>query len=1062
MKRFFFPTIILLLFVSCQKDVYYIISTTVNPKDAGSVSVSPAGPSVLEGTSVTVTAQPKGEYVFTGWSGSLSGTDNPKTISVTSDLNITANFALKEYPLSISVEGEGAVSEKVISTKTDYTSGTIVELTAKAADHWLFDHWEGDLNGNTNPVQITLSSAKTVKAVFVKKMYDLSIEIQGEGTVEEAVVQTKATSYQEGTVVELTAIPADYWAFDHWERDVTGTDNPTFITISDDASVKAVFVEHDPGIVFTDTEYLSPEKMAKKMGLGIALACGFGEVVDGVPIENRYGNGFVTQQTFDKYREAGIKTARIPIAWMSKVGPAPDYLIDKEYLDRVAEVVEYAENVGMNAIININTDEIYEWLDLKRGSEDLEFRKGVSNQLSAMWKQISRRFRDKGDFLIFESFSELWVVNAPCDLDFNDSYLGQQAIMECFAEWCQVFVDAVRSTGGNNASRWLTIPSPCASIDIGLARYDLPRDYVSNNRFLYSFHYYEPVVFTDALIGQWGHTATVYTEETLRYSEEYVIDLFSKVKTRFVDRGIPVYMGEFGCGNQHDERNLPFQLYYFEFVSKVAKENFIAPMIWEDGIVDFVGIFNRATGEYIGFGDRIMEVLNRAIYNDDPAYTIQSVYENAPFNDNTAVILSISDPVFNQYLIDNYDFDKDGLFSVREAHVVEGINVSTDNITSLEGIEQFISLKSVIANGSAPGKGKLISLNLSNNNKLEEIALLHNAIHELNMGECPQLRCLLCWSNELTNLDLSLSPQLKVLACAQNQITSLDFSLCPFLREVAINDNLLTSIDVTCLPNLEILECGGNLIKELDVSKCPNLKQLNTTNSPFLTKIILAEGQTIDYLEKDSHTAIEYKNGIAIGDAVFERFLLEHFDQNQDGIISLSEAAEIRDVEVSTDSISTVQALQHAGSLTRLSANGTWPKQGQLTRLDMSHNPLLDQLFFLENNVSDLNINGCTKLVVLACWGNNLSELDVTHCPELEVLYCAQNHLTSIDISKCPNLRAFAPNDNDLEELDLSNNPLLDEVEINGNPRLKIVWLKKGQEIRHFIKDNHTEIRYKE
>ena len=318
--------------------------------------------------------------------------------------------------------------------------------------------------------------------------YEITTKVQPDGAGSVSV-SPSSDQVKEGTVVEFAATPNEFWTFDHWEGSITGTDNPAHLTVSDYISVKAVFVENDPGIVFTETDFVSPQEMARRMGLGIALAAGFGEVENGTPVENHLGNGIVSQQTFDKYKEAGIKTARIPVAWMSKVGPAPDYLIDKDYLDRVAEVVEYAENEGMNAIININTDEVYEWLDLERGAEDLDFRKGVSNKLTAMWKQIGRRFRDKGDFLIFESFSELWIVNSPVDLDFNDSYLGNKNMMECFAEWCQVFVDAVRSTGGNNASRWLTIPSPCANVDIGLVRYDIPQDYVSKNRYLYSFHY---------------------------------------------------------------------------------------------------------------------------------------------------------------------------------------------------------------------------------------------------------------------------------------------------------------------------------------------------------------------------------------------------------------------------------------------------------------------------------------------------------------------------------------------------------------------------------------------
>ena len=265
------------LFVSCKKEVYYNVTTMVQPEGSGDILVTPSVGSVLEGTMVSFQANPKGDYAFTGWSGSLSGTENPKTITVTSDITVTANFTLREYPLTISIEGEGSVNERVISTKTEYGSGTVVELIAKPSDHWLFDHWEGDLNGNTNPVQITVSSPKSVKAVFVKKMYDLTVNVEGEGAVSETIKETRSGSYQEGTVVELTATPATGWSFDHWEGDLTSTDNPAQVLVTSAKSVKAVFVKNKysyslkivgPGAV---DEYLIETKADYEYGTDLQL-----------------------------------------------------------------------------------------------------------------------------------------------------------------------------------------------------------------------------------------------------------------------------------------------------------------------------------------------------------------------------------------------------------------------------------------------------------------------------------------------------------------------------------------------------------------------------------------------------------------------------------------------------------------------------------------------------------------------------------------------------------------------------------------------------------------------
>ena len=263
--------------VSCKQEVYYSIATKVQPDGAGSIVASPSSGQVQEGASVTFTAKPNGEFAFTGWSGSFSGTENPKTVTASSNLNVIANFTLRSYPLTITVEGEGSVTEKVISTKADYTSGTTIELTAQAAEHWLFERWEGDLNGNTNPAQITVTSSMSIKAVFVKKMYDLTVTVEGEGAVGEKVVETKSGSYQEGTIVELTATPSTGWSFGHWEGDMSGTDNPATITISSAKTVKAVFTKNKyaynltivgPGVV---DEYLVETKSSFEHGTKILL-----------------------------------------------------------------------------------------------------------------------------------------------------------------------------------------------------------------------------------------------------------------------------------------------------------------------------------------------------------------------------------------------------------------------------------------------------------------------------------------------------------------------------------------------------------------------------------------------------------------------------------------------------------------------------------------------------------------------------------------------------------------------------------------------------------------------
>ena len=233
-----------LFVISCSKDpIIYTLTTSANPAEGG--TVSPSTQQYEEGKTATLTATASSEYVFQSWSGA-TGSTNTTSIVMSSDKSVTANFIKKKYSLNVMVEGEGAVNEKVIKAglATDYNSGTIVELTAVPSEEWLFLEWTGDITGTENPTQITIDKAKNVTAIFVKKQYPLTVEIEGEGTVSEKVIKAGlATDYNSGTIVELTAEPSDEWEFKEWTGDLTGTDNPSQITIDAAKTVKAVFVK---------------------------------------------------------------------------------------------------------------------------------------------------------------------------------------------------------------------------------------------------------------------------------------------------------------------------------------------------------------------------------------------------------------------------------------------------------------------------------------------------------------------------------------------------------------------------------------------------------------------------------------------------------------------------------------------------------------------------------------------------------------------------------------------------------------------------------------------------
>ena len=247
MKKLFSFLLIVVL-IGCSKDVeepvLFTLTATANPTVGG--TVSPTNGQYESGDLATVTATPNAEYVFEKWTGGATGTSSSVSVTMNGNKSVVANFIKKQYPLTIEIEGEGTVTETVIKQglATDYNSGTIVELTAEPTGEWEFVEWKGDLTSTDNPAQITIDKAKTVTAVFVKKQYPLTVEIEGEGTVSEKVIkQGLATDYNSGTIVELTATAETGWEFKEWSGDLTGTDNPSQITIDAAKTVKAVFVK---------------------------------------------------------------------------------------------------------------------------------------------------------------------------------------------------------------------------------------------------------------------------------------------------------------------------------------------------------------------------------------------------------------------------------------------------------------------------------------------------------------------------------------------------------------------------------------------------------------------------------------------------------------------------------------------------------------------------------------------------------------------------------------------------------------------------------------------------
>ena len=668
--------------------------------------------------------------------------------------------------------------------------------------------------------------------------YNIITKVQPDGAGS-IMMSPSSDQVQVGASVTFTAKPNDYWAFDHWEGSITGTDNPAHLTVSDYTSVKAVFVENDPGIQYTETTHVLPEDVAKWLGLGWNIGNNLSAHNDGVSSETAWGHLPATQQLFNKVKEAGFTFVRIPITWIGHIGDAPDYKIDKQWLERVSDYVNYCEQAGLKAIINTHHDDCY-WLNVKKAADDESENKKTCEELRAVWTQIARYFRDKGDFLIFEPFNE----------PSGGYYEGQTSLPDggkqfnCIQEWNQVFIDAVRSTGGNNASRWLNVVGYGANPVYTLSHFEIPKDYVSNNRLIVAFHYYHAMPFGFDGITEWGHTARIPNWDIWDHDEVFMDGILAKLEEKFIKKGVPVCIDETGCATGWGERDKAFQLYYIEYLYKAAKTHHMAPAIWDNGTTTIPGdnyaFISHETGDFVLNGREVVSVMKRAVFDDSEEYTLQSIYDRAPFIDEVEVInVSIPDNQFKHYLLSRFDRNGDGEITYPENLSAIDISVTTDDITSMGGIEHLENLSSLVANGSARGMGKLASLDLSKNHQIQEVSILNNEVSVLNISGCEKLKRLLCWENRLTELDLSNCPNLEELCCAQNHLTSIDVSKCPKLRIFAPNENDL---------------------EELDLSNNPLLEEVEIYNNPRLKLVWLKKGQTIRHFMKDAFTEIRYKD----------------------------------------------------------------------------------------------------------------------------------------------------------------------------------------------------------
>ena len=387
---------------------------------------------------------------------------------------------------------------------------------------------------------------------------------------------------------------------------------------------------------FLDTPALPDNNaisLSRKLGYGWNLGNQMDAMVGGVSGETYWGNEKCTQATFDNLKSKGFSTVRIPVTWMGHIGDAPEYAVETAWLDRVAEIAGYAKKAGLNAIVNVHHDDSPEsgWLCVHKAASDADYKKDMMARYKALWEQVARKFAEEGEWLIFEGYNELQDGGWGFGGNLTDG--GKQYAV--INELAQTFVTTVRATGGNNADRYLSILGYSANPSLTADNLVLPTDSAAD-RLIVSVHFYDPSGYAlgqNSAYTEWGHTGADGKKDP-NHSEKNVIDTFRMLKDKYLDKNIPVYIGECGAVNRDDERAKSFQRYWFEFVFKAAREYGLCPIVWDNGARstgnESFGYIDHADGSFINDSGPVIDIMYKAFNTTDPSYTIKSVYDNAP------------------------------------------------------------------------------------------------------------------------------------------------------------------------------------------------------------------------------------------------------------------------------------------------------------------------------------------------------------------------------------------------------------------------------------------------
>lgn len=250
--------------------------------------------------------------------------------------------------------------------------------------------------------------------------------------------------------------------------------------------------------------------------------------------ETAWGQPLTDAHLMAECKKKGFKAIRVPVTWYQHMNQSGK--VDESWMNRVQEIVDYVINAGMYCIVNVHHD---------TGAHDDSWIRANSNvytknheRYEYLWKQIAERFQNYGKQLLFEGYNEM--------LDNNNTWTQPKNIndLQYTNSFAQGFVNAVRSTGGNNFYRNLVVNTYSgAHTKNVLSGLVIPTDPCGNQRHIaVEVHSYDP--------WDWVNTYNMTWTEACTKELEY---MFTDLNTYIIQKGYPVIVGEYGTNGNNEK-----------------------------------------------------------------------------------------------------------------------------------------------------------------------------------------------------------------------------------------------------------------------------------------------------------------------------------------------------------------------------------------------------------------------------------------------------------------------------------------------------------------------------